>query len=126
MFAKKVLYFSNLEYKPGFTIPYSSPEIFYNENHHFTTKSDVFSLGVMMFEILYNTFPYDIFEDTEYIDNIMESYLQKWYFAPEEFEMFGDLTVLRIMNGIISKCLAPIPSNRPELDWLALIIKQCF
>ncbi len=39
----------NQGHKPGFTIPYSSPEIFSNETKFFTSKSDVFSLGVIMF-----------------------------------------------------------------------------
>jgi len=40
--------------------------------------------------------------------------------------MYGDLNVLRILNGLISKCLAKNPKDRPELDWIALVIRQCF
>jgi|694.fasta_scaffold130703_2 hypothetical protein len=37
----------------------------------------------------------------------------------------GDSQILRIMNFIISKCLSPKPKDRPELDWIALIMRQC-
>jgi hypothetical protein len=83
--APSVCLFAYSGHKPGFTIPYSSPEIFSNESKYFTTKSDVFSLGVIMFEMLYNAFPFDIFEPTEMIDDVMQGYLKKWFFAAEEF-----------------------------------------
>lgn len=76
--------------------------------------------------MLYGIYPYDIFESTEKVDEIMEEYLKKWYFTPEEYENYGDPTVLRILNGIVSKCLAPDPMDRPELDLVALVIRQCF
>ena len=71
-----------LAYKPGFTIPYSSPEIFSNETKYFTSKSDVFSLGVIMFEVLYGCFPFDVCESTDAIDEVMERYLGKWLLSP--------------------------------------------
>lgn len=116
---------NNHLHKPGFTIPYSSPEIFSNETKNFTSKSDVFSLGVIMFEVLYLAYPYDIFEQTELIDDIMSNYLKKWLFVPEEFEKYGDVRVLRILNACISKCLSPNVAHRPELDWLAIILRCC-
>ena len=76
-----------------------------------------------MFEILYRCYPYDILEATELIDDIMENYLKKGLFAPEEFERYGDVRILRIMNACISKCLSPATTQRPELDWLSLIVR---
>jgi hypothetical protein len=55
----------------------------------------------------------------------MSNYLFKWYFTPEEFEASGETQVMRILNFIISKCLSPRPIDRPELDWIALITRQC-
>lgn len=66
-----------------------------------------------MFEILYRLYPYDIFEDTELIDDVMANYLKKWLFVPEEFEKYGDIKVLRILNACISKCLSPVTGERP-------------
>ena len=48
----------NKEYQPGYTIPYSSPEVFNNKTGKFTSKSDVFSFGILMYELLYNKFTY--------------------------------------------------------------------
>jgi serine/threonine protein kinase len=117
---------ANSEHKPGYTVPYSPPEIFKNESQIFLAKSDVFSLGVIMFEMIYGSYPYDIFETTERVDEIMRGYLKKWYFTPEEYETYGDVNVLRILNGLISRCLASDPVHRPELDWIALVVRQCF
>lgn len=81
-FAREVLS-PNPEHRPGFTIPYSPPEIYTNEDHQpFTSKSDVFSLGIIMYEILYNSRPFEVFENTEEIDAAMSDYLSKWYFLP--------------------------------------------
>jgi hypothetical protein len=38
-----------------------------------------------MYEILYNSRPFEVFEDTEEVDSAMKNYLGKWYFLPEEF-----------------------------------------
>ena len=78
-----------------------------------------------MFEVLYNCFPFDIFETTAVIDEVMERYLSKWLLSPEECEGSGEAFILRTMNGVISKCLSPEPSVRPELDWLAVVIRNC-
>jgi hypothetical protein len=75
--------------------------------------------------VLYLTYPYDIFEPTELIDDIMSNYLKKWLFVPEEFEKYGDSRVLRVMNACISKCLSPNVAHRPELDWVAIILRSC-
>lgn len=78
-----------------------------------------------MYEILYNIRPFEVFENTEEIETTMQDYLSKWLFVSEEIEGFGDSQILRILNFIISKCLSPKPKERPELDWIALIVRQC-
>jgi len=41
------------DYAPGFTIPYSPPEIF-DGNETIFSKSDVFSMGIVFYQILFN------------------------------------------------------------------------
>jgi serine/threonine protein kinase len=48
----------NYRYRPGFTLPYSPPEFMLGLKHGFTSKSDVYSLGILMFEILYGKVPF--------------------------------------------------------------------
>jgi len=70
-------------HRPGFTIPYSSPEIFSDETDCFTSKSDVFSLGVIFYELIYGRYPFDINKNTTLVDSSMQHYLSLWFFVPE-------------------------------------------
>jgi serine/threonine protein kinase len=69
-------------HKPGYTIPYSPPEM-YIRGGKFTTKSDVFSFGVLLFEMLYGVYPYDIFTPAKLVPSAMQQHLKQWYYAPE-------------------------------------------
>lgn len=79
---------SHSAYKPGHTVPYSPPEVF-NRKTACTSKSDVFALGVLLFEMLYNSYPFDFFDSTETVETAMQTYLERWYFSPEEAETYG-------------------------------------
>lgn len=56
----------------------------------------------------------------------MQKHLQQWYFAPEYSFTFGEGWVMRILINLISRCMDSSPEQRPELDWMALVIKHCF
>ena len=86
-------------YRPGFTPPYSPPEIYSRGKMEFTSKSDVYSLGVVMFEVLYGKVP---FESRE-----------RMFLAPEVSDIYGDPVVIRILNWVISRCLSHNPECRP-------------
>lgn len=83
MFARKVR-LSNPEHRPGYTLPYSSPEVYNHKKDHYTVKSDIYSLGVIIHEILYNTQPFQAQEKTEKSDELMDDHMKKWFFMPEE------------------------------------------
>jgi serine/threonine protein kinase len=40
-------------FRPGTSIPYAPPESFSHSQIHFNPKMDIFSFGVLMYEILY-------------------------------------------------------------------------
>lgn len=85
----------------------------FNKRAEFSSKSDIFSLGVLMFEMLYGTYPFDFFDPRISVEEQMQGYLKKWFFSPEDSETYGEGLVIRLLNEIISKCLARIPSQRP-------------
>jgi serine/threonine protein kinase len=81
---------------------------------------------VVFFQMLYDRFPFYILKTQPDLKREMQKYLEYWYFAPEEYEFYGDVTVLRILNNLLSKCLSVDPEDRPELDWLAVVVRLCF
>ena len=44
---------SKKKYKPGFTLPYAPPEAFKKEEKSPTEAYDVFSIGVIIFEVIF-------------------------------------------------------------------------
>ena len=75
---------------------------------------------------MYGAPPFRGQEQTEKSDELMQDHMKKWFFMPEELEAYGEPQVHRMLNNIIVKCLAPRPIDRPELDWIALVVRQCF
>lgn len=65
----------NCRYKPGLTLPYSPPEFQQGLKEGFTYKADVYSLGVLMFEVFYGRLPIEKRE--------------RWFLAAEGSELYG-------------------------------------
>jgi hypothetical protein len=58
-FAARVHIFAILDYKPGFSAPYNAPEI-YDDVIDFSDKNDVYSIGVILYELFYNEYPFNL------------------------------------------------------------------
>lgn len=77
-FVKKVCLFDNFtDYRPGTSIPYAPPESFSSDFINFNYKMDIFSFGVVMYEMLYEAFPFD-FTNSKY-DDYKKAYFDKSY-----------------------------------------------
>jgi serine/threonine protein kinase len=63
-------------------VPYSSPEQFAGCKT-FSSKADVFSMGIIFYEVLYSKCPFNIFTRTTHLDGAMEDYQQLWLLSPE-------------------------------------------
>ena len=47
-------------FKPGRTLPYAPPEIINNFRYKYHKRVDVFSLGVLMCDILFDEYPVEL------------------------------------------------------------------
>ena len=56
--------------------------------------------------MLYGKYPYDIFAYTKMVPEYMQDPFKLMMVAPEEWEAYGDGRVMRILNRIISVCMA--------------------
>jgi serine/threonine protein kinase len=62
--------YDKIGFSPGYTIPYSCPELFLNLKT-FTHLSDVYSLGVIFYEMLYSRTPFELSTNTDLIERDM-------------------------------------------------------
>lgn len=53
--------FPYLDHQPGFSVPYSAPEN-YKFPQHYTHKNDVFSLGIILYELFLSKYPFNFFD----------------------------------------------------------------
>lgn len=64
-----------------------------------------------MFEIIYGKVPY---EGRQFL-----------FMAAENNDIYGNPIIIRILNSIITRSLSRNPELRPELDWIAVILRLC-
>lgn len=119
-------YHPDLKYKhnPGFTQPYSAPEI-YNCPNHYSSPSDVFSLGVIIYEMLLSRFPFYLHSDrSKELCYRRGTVFQRWLAAPEDYDMNGDATLLPLLLLLADKCMHPDPASRPQLEWIVIFLRE--
>jgi serine/threonine protein kinase len=119
-------YHPDLKHKhnPGFTQPYSAPEI-YNCPAHYSSPSDVFSLGVILYEILLSRFPFYLHSDrSKELCYRRGTVFQRWLAAPEDYEMNGDATLLPLLLLLADKCMHPDPASRPQIEWIVIFLRE--
>jgi serine/threonine protein kinase len=58
----KSTYLINWDHQPGFSVPYSAPEN-YNFSTTYTHKNDIFSLGIILYELFLSKFPFFSYDE---------------------------------------------------------------
>jgi serine/threonine protein kinase len=62
-------------------MPYSAPET-YSSDCTFNEKNDIFSFGVMAYEILFNKFPFFVYKDSDRSKVFRENiYTNRWFYS---------------------------------------------
>lgn len=86
------------------TRPYMAPELF---NKSVSTRSDVYAVGVMFYQLLTNHYPYDVekYTNEELID------LKPWDEELKPPSCYNE-KVCEDLNQIVLKCLEADPANR--------------
>jgi serine/threonine protein kinase len=104
-------------------MPYSSPESYFPSGH-FDQKNDVFSLGVIAYELLYGHYPFFLSNHATRSQVYRNSdYPNHWFYNPEELLNYGDQHVFPLLQLLIARCLHPDPASRPHLDWLCVTLR---
>jgi serine/threonine protein kinase len=86
------------------TVAYMSPEQAGGKSAHVTPESDVFSLGVMLFEAITGQLPIQAATNAEYLCGLMNRDIV----SLQDF----DHSVSRDLSAIVSKCLSNLPRYR--------------
>ena len=86
------------------TRPYMAPELF---NKSISTKSDIYAVGVIFYQLLTNHYPYDVdeFKNDELLD------LKPWK-ADLKAPSFYNNNVFISLDEIVLKCIDSNPNNR--------------
>jgi serine/threonine protein kinase len=105
-------------------MPYSAPEN-YTPQPHYDSKNDVFSLGVIMYELFFGKYPFYLHdEDLRRLVYSTGTYQEYWFEAPEEALPNGDPLVMPTLYSVMLQCLREDPRDRPELEWIALLFRE--
>lgn len=91
-------------YSPGRTFPYAPPETSLRLDG-FTSQQDIYSLGVIMHQLIFGTFPFTCSQDTHkklYQDN---SYMGRIMLAPERGNYYGQADYLAVVMNLVLKLM---------------------
>ncbi|MFK7990996.1 MAG: serine/threonine-protein kinase [Sandaracinaceae bacterium] len=69
-------------------------------------RADVFALGILLYEMVVGTHPFDVSDEPNLVDRILEARY------PRPRSVQSDIP--RDLDRLISQCLTPHPSGRPE------------
>lgn len=109
-------------YRRGFTIPYASPE--QTKYNQYTEKNDIFSFGVMLWEIIFDSFPLEIARKGKEIYSIDEYYLRFYSIAPEKCKYYSLPKTIQIVYQLCWRCLSPNYVHRPTIDWVVATLRE--
>lgn len=116
---------SKFVYSPGRTFPYAPPET--SQRHaDFTNQQDMYSLGVILHQLLFAAFPFTCSHETHKKLYRNGTYNQRLMFAPERAEDYGQADFMAILINLASRMMESDEKRRPHSVWAHIIIKKLF
>ncbi|CAD8112838.1 unnamed protein product [Paramecium primaurelia] len=105
--------------RPGKTIPYCPPEYYQNlEANQLTYAYDIYSFGVLLFELLFDRYPIDfrIQKDKLQTQNYFVRYKEEYQ------KLVGPQYLMKYLGRLCIQCLQPDEQKRPNLDKIILVL----
>ena len=112
-------------YSPGRTFPYAPPETS-SRYDNFSSQQDMYSLGVIMHQLLFGTFPFECHQDTHKRLYQEKTYNERILLAPERAELYAQLDFSTLLMNLTMKLLNCDEKRRPYPVWAHIIIKKLF
>lgn len=117
-------FFNILDYSPGFTLPFTSPERF-RRNSTYTNHTDMFSFSVIAFYTIFSYFPTN--KSFSLISRLKKgTYFKKFFFAPESCAYIGYEKTVMMMLAYILKGMSVEGYKRPHPSKSIIILKDLF
>ncbi len=107
--------------KIGGTVPYMAPEelaVLFDRSHeagqrHYDPRSDLFSLGVIVYELLTGNLPFGAIPSSPFLDELARQLHQRQMEGPRPIREHNNQVDSRLAH-LIESCLAFEPDRRPE------------
>ena len=107
-------------------MPFASPEIFSNPINY-NPRIDVFSFGVLMCEFLFDLYIVDFKRNN--LAHLQKKYCEGNYkikLLEENMKLYGPKHLMKTLRNLILKCIEYEPNSRAHIEWIALVLKECF
>lgn len=102
--------FSSYEHRKAcfFTLPYSSPEQI--QNHIYSTKGDIWSLGIILYSFIFDSFPFEYDGEEDDTDLVLSQ------FTNNKLTFDENIPCTEKTKHLISIMLNLNPNDRPNID----------
>jgi eukaryotic-like serine/threonine-protein kinase len=91
-------------YSPGRTFPYAPPETS-TRLAPFSSQQDMYSLGVILHQLIFADFPFTCHQDTHKLLYRTGSYTQRLLLAPERAEDYGQAELMAVLMNLAGKLM---------------------
>lgn len=113
------------DYRPGFTVPYSPPEIF-QPQVLYHSKLDVYSFGMMLCEVVFERYPMETRRAA--FEKVVSGYRSggstvERLIVPEKATIAGCRAGVYLLQELGLKCTNEAFERRPLMEWVLIILR---
>jgi len=114
----------NRQHKPGRTLPFAPPEIFFDEIPY-SSRIDVFSFGVVVADLLFDDYLVDF--RRSHLNLLQQKYTKGTY----KVRLYEDIVknkgpkhMMKFLRILILKCVEYERENRAAVEWLIIVLRD--